>query len=108
MTADSDNERNLAWQAATAASFGLPREEAVRAVTYYPAQILGLTDHGSLAVGKVADVVVTRGDLLEVTAPVEALWIDGVRVDPNDNRQERLRERYRQRLSTLQSQGSAR
>ena len=107
-TSDQDNERNLAWQAATAASFGLPRLEALRAVTYNPAQILGLEDHGSLAVGKVADIVVTRGDLLEVTTPVEALWIDGVRIDPNDNRQERLRARYRERLSSMQPETSGR
>lgn len=98
-TRDRDNERNLAFHAATAASFGLPHAEAVRAVTLYPARILGLEDQlGSLTTGKVADVVVTRGDLLEIQASVEFMLIDGIEVDPRDNRQERFRQRYEERL----------
>ncbi len=103
MTADSGNERNLAFHAATAAAYGLPMEEAVRAVTYTPAKILGLeAELGSLAVGKRADIVVTRGHLLEVTAPVERMFIDGVAIDPRANRQTDLYERYRVRLHRLQ------
>jgi imidazolonepropionase-like amidohydrolase len=102
MTQDEENERNLAFHAATAAAFGLPKEEAVRAVTYYPARILGVEDQfGSLAVGKRADIVVTDGHLLEITSPVTHLFIDGVFVDHNDDRQTMLYERYRERLDRL-------
>ena len=84
-------------------AYGLPLEEAVRAVTYSAAKILGVeAELGSLAVGKRADVVVTRGHLLEITTPVERLFIDGVEVDPRANRQTELYERYRARLHRLQ------
>ena len=71
MAKDSSNTRNLPFHAGMAVGFGLPYEEALRAITYYPAQILGLEKElGSLAKGKIADVVVTDGDLLESTTEV--------------------------------------
>ena len=104
MTQDSENERNLAFHAGMASAFGLPAEEAVRAVTYYPAQILGVEDRlGSLVPGKIADVVVTSGHLLEITAPVEHLFIDGVHVDHENDRQTKFYERYRKRLRSLKA-----
>ncbi len=101
MSDDSQNTRNLAHHAAMAAAFGLPREEALRAVTLYPARVLGIADRlGSLEVGKIADVLVTDGDLLEITSRVEYLFIDGRQVDLA-NRQTRLRDRYQARLERL-------
>ena len=94
MTADEENARNQAFHAAMACAFGLPREEALRAITYYPARILGLErELGSLAVGKIADVIMTDGDVLEITSRVESMWIDGQAVDLA-NRQTELYERY--------------
>jgi imidazolonepropionase-like amidohydrolase len=98
---DAENERNLPFHAAMAAAFGLPREEALRAITYSPARILGIErELGSLAPGKIADLIVTDGDLLEYRTRVEALLIDGVQVDVS-NRQTRLYRRYRDRLHRL-------
>ena len=101
--ADADVETNTQpGHAATAAAFGLPPEEALRSITYYPARILGIEkDFGSLAPGKIADLVVTDGDLLEFEARVEAVLIDGVQIDIS-NRQTKLYERYRERLHRLQ------
>ncbi len=94
MSDDDENARNQAFHAAMACAFGLPREEALRAITYYPARILGIEqDLGSLAVGKIADVIVTDGDLLEITSRVESMWIDGQPVDLA-NRQTDLYDRY--------------
>ena len=102
MTRDSENERNLPFHAAKAAAFGLPVEEAVRSVTYYPARILGLEDElGSLRVGKRADVVVTRGHLLEIDAACQHLFIDGVEVDLQDDKHSQLNRRYRERLERV-------
>jgi imidazolonepropionase-like amidohydrolase len=84
-----------------AAAFGLPHEEAVRAITLYPAQAVGLEAQlGSLAPGKVADVLVTDGDLLEITTHVEAVFIDGRQVSL-ENRQTRLYDEYSRRLERL-------
>jgi len=103
MADDPENTRNLPFHAAMAAAHGLPHEEAVRAVTLYPAQILGLDKQvGSLAPGKVADIVVTDGDLLDVRAPVTALWIGGRSV-PLENRQTQLADRYRARIDAYKS-----
>jgi len=102
MAADGSNVRNQPFHAGFAAAYGLPREEALRAITYYPAEILGLADRlGSLAVGKIADVVVTDGDLLEATTKVTDILIDG---EPQDvaNRQTRLYDYYHQRLHRVQ------
>ncbi len=101
---DDENTRNLPFHAGFAAAFGLPRAEAVRAVTLSAAEVLGLEDElGSLAPGKRADVVVTDGDLLETTTAVEAIWIDGRAVDVK-NRQTRMYERYRERLHRVQGE----
>jgi imidazolonepropionase-like amidohydrolase len=97
MAADDQNTRNLSHHAGTAVAFGLPREEAVRAITLTPARILGLDrELGSLAAGKIADVIITDGDLLEVTSRVTAVLIDGRMADLN-NRQTELYEAYRER-----------
>lgn len=103
MSADRENPRNLAFHAAMAAAFGLPEEEAVRAITYYPARVLGLGDRlGSLAPGKLADVVVTDGHILEITSRVEHVFIDGVD-QPMESRHTRFYDYYRARLERLSS-----
>jgi imidazolonepropionase-like amidohydrolase len=70
--------RNLPYTAGMAAAFGLPRDAALRSVTQWPAQILGLGDRlGSIEVGKIANLVVTDGDLLEARTRTRHLFIDG-------------------------------
>jgi imidazolonepropionase-like amidohydrolase len=104
MSNDDQNPRNLALHAAVAAAFGLPREEALRAITYYPARIIGIErEVGSLAVGKLADVVVSEGDPLEFTNPVSYVFIDG-RQRSLENRQTRFYEQYRERLQRLRAE----
>ena len=70
--------RDLPFHAGMAAAFGLPRAEALKAVTLYPAQIMGVSDRlGSIEVGKLANLVVTDGDLLEARTNVRHLFIGG-------------------------------
>ena len=91
---DAANGRNLPYHAAMAAAFGLPRDEALRSVTLYPAQILGVADRiGSIEPGKLADLVVTNGDLLEITTQVEQVWING-KATSMETRQTRLFKKY--------------
>src|SRR6185369_13871466 len=78
-TGDAGPEvRNLAQYAGMAAAFGLSKSDAVKSVTLYPAQILNVADRlGSIEVGKMANLVVTDGDLLEIRTRIKYLLIDG-------------------------------
>lgn len=94
-------ERNLPYEAATAAAYGLPPEEALKAITLYPAQILGVADRlGSLQPGRLASFIVTDGDPLETPTTIERIFIQGREVDAG-NRQRRLAEKYRQRYEQM-------
>ena len=89
--------RNLPDTAGMAAAFGLPREAALRSVTQWPAQILGLGDRlGSIEVGKMANLVVTDGDLLEARTKTRHLFIDG-RPIPLSTKHEVLYETFKDR-----------
>src|SRR3954469_12267978 len=91
------NERNVGYEAGLAAGYGLPKEEALKAVTLYPAQILGVADRlGSLGTGKAATLIVTNGDPLDFPTQVEIAFIDGRKIDLS-NRQTRLRDKYREK-----------
>ena len=86
--------RNLPYQAATAVAFGLPYEEALKAVTINAARIWGHSnDIGSVEKGKVADLMVTTGDPLEISTQVKYVFIKGKEV-PLVNKQTRLYEKY--------------
>jgi imidazolonepropionase-like amidohydrolase len=70
--------RDLPHIAGMAAAYGLSPDDALRAVTLWPAQIFGMADRfGSLEAGRVANVVVTTGDLLEARTDTKYLFIDG-------------------------------
>lgn len=91
---DTANERNLPYSAGKAAAFGLPREEALRAITINAAKILGIADrYGTLESGKSATLILTTGDPLEVTTQVVGAFIDGREVDLS-NKQIKLTEKY--------------
>jgi imidazolonepropionase-like amidohydrolase len=91
---DNQFARDLPYQAATAVAFGLPVDEAVKAVTMNAAQIWGVADRiGSIEEGKSADLMITDGDPLEAKTHVTQLYIKGKTVDL-DNRHKRLYEKY--------------
>jgi hypothetical protein len=61
---------------------GLPAVDAVRAFTIWPAEILGVQDQlGSIEAGKIANLIVTRGDLFDRNTRVAQVFIDGRPVD---------------------------
>ena len=91
---DNSFARRLGQNAANAVAYGLPYDEALKAVTIYPAQIFGLADQvGTLETGKIANVIVTDGDPLELTTDVKYLFIKG-QPTSLDNKQLRLYEKY--------------
>jgi imidazolonepropionase-like amidohydrolase len=96
-TSDAHNSRNLPYHAASSAAFGLPKDEALKAVTLYPAQIFGVADRlGSLEVGKLANVIVTDGDPLEIRTNVHRVFIGGEEI-PMESRHTLLYEKFRKR-----------
>jgi imidazolonepropionase-like amidohydrolase len=91
---DNSFARRLGQNAANAAAHGLPYDEALRAVSLYPAQIFGLAGQlGTLEQGKLANLIVTNGDPLELTTDVKYLFIKGQLTSTN-NRHKSLYEKY--------------
>jgi len=91
---DSHNARNLPYQAGFATGFGLPYDEALKAITLNAAEIWGLADQlGSLDPGKTANIVVSTGDPLDVKTDVKMVFIGGNEI-PMISRQTRLRDEY--------------
>lgn len=97
-TGDSGAEnRDLPYHAGLAGAYGLSREEALKAVTLYPAQILGIADRvGSIEVGKLANVVVTDGDILDPRTNVKHIFIGG-RLIPMTSRHTELFDSFKDR-----------
>lgn len=88
------NVRNLPDQAGFATAFGLPYDEALKAITINPAEIWGVADTlGSLDVGKTANVVVANSDPLDIKTDVKQVYIEG-RAIPMTSRQTQLRDEY--------------
>jgi imidazolonepropionase-like amidohydrolase len=99
-SSDAHNTRNLPYHAAACAAFGLPKEEALKAVTIYPAQIFGVADRlGSLEVSKQANLIITDGDPLELRTNVRRVFIAGEDI-PMDSRHTLLYEKFRNRPKT--------
>jgi imidazolonepropionase-like amidohydrolase len=94
---DNSFARRLGQNAANAIAHGLSSDEGLKAVILYPAQIFGLADQlGTLEAGKIANVIVTNGDPLELTTDVKYLFIKG-QLTSTANRHQRLFEKYANR-----------
>jgi imidazolonepropionase-like amidohydrolase len=91
------NVRDLPYQAGQAAAYGLPKDEALKSVTLYPAQILGVGNmYGSIENGKVANLVVTDGDILEVRTNILHIFINGRKI-PLTSRHTEFFDAYKDR-----------
>ncbi|TWT58830.1 imidazolonepropionase [Thalassoglobus neptunius] len=100
----SSNSRNLPYHAGVAVAYGLPEDEALKAITLSPAEIFGIEDRvGSLDVGKDATLIVTDGDPLETPTSVTHAWIQGRSVELT-SRHTRLYEKYQQKYRQLGNQ----
>ena len=89
--------RRLPQYAGTAVAYGLPHDEALKAVMLNAAQMFGLADQlGTLETGKIANVIVTSGDPLELQTQVRYLFIKG-QLTSTDNKHRELYEQYRKR-----------
>lgn len=92
--ASSHSSRNLPYAAGFAVAYGLPYDDALKAITLNVAEMFGFGDKlGSLDVGKMANVVLANGDPLDVRTDVKQVYIQGVAV-PMVSRQTQLRDEY--------------
>ena len=99
-TGGASNHRNTPYEASKAASYGLPKDEALKSVTLYAAEVLGIADKaGSLEKGKDATLMITDGDPLEITTQVTQIYIQGKKIDMSDRHKvlyDKYKEKYRQ------------
>src|SRR5688572_4338416 len=93
-TNETENVRNLPFNAGFAATYGMGKEEALKAVTIVPAEIFGVADQiGSIEAGKKANLFVSTGDPFEPATQIKYLFIDGWNV-PLESRQTLLYDEF--------------
>lgn len=98
---EAAHERNLNHIVATAAAYGLPRDDALKAVTLWAADIIGIgKTHGSIENGKSATLILTTGDPLEITTDTLVAFIDGRRIDLG-SRHKALYAKYQEKYKQL-------
>jgi imidazolonepropionase-like amidohydrolase len=93
---ENTKQRNLSFNAGTAATYGLTKEEALSTITLNSAKILGIDDvTGSIEIGKDANIVISEGDILDMRGnQITKAFIQGRDVSL-DNKQKQLYERYK-------------
>jgi imidazolonepropionase-like amidohydrolase len=85
-------------EAGAAAGYGLPIDEALKAITLSPARILGLHDRvGALEVGLDATFLITDGNPIEYATQVEQVYIRGSKSDMRDMHRQ-FYEKYREKV----------
>jgi len=96
-TGNGSNARHVAFHAALAVAYGLPADGALKALTLWPAEILGAEKEiGSVATGKLANLFITTGDPMDLRTQVVEVFIKGRQV-PDDDRHNRLYLKYKGR-----------
>jgi imidazolonepropionase-like amidohydrolase len=100
---EQNRGRNLMFNAGTAATYGLTKEQALQAITLNAAKCLGIEKQtGSIEVGKDANIIISDGDILDMrTSQVTDAFIQGRKIDLND-KQKQLNERYLKRYGLKQ------
>jgi imidazolonepropionase-like amidohydrolase len=93
---DQAKQRNISFNAGTAAAYGLDKEEALSSITLNTAKILGIDDvTGSIEVGKDANLLISEGDILDMRGnQLSKAFIQGRDISL-DNKQKQLYERYK-------------
>ena len=94
------SQRNLPFLAGTAAGYGLDKEEALKLITSNNAKILGIDNiTGTIKVGKDANVIISKGDILDMKSSViEYAFITGRMVNL-DGKQQILYDRFKRKYS---------
>lgn len=98
---DTENVRNLPYNAGFAAAYGMGREEALKAITINAAEIMGVSDQiGSIEVGKKANIFVSTGDPFKTSSKILDVYIDGYKI-PMTSRHTELYDEFLNRTPGL-------
>ncbi|MGH9661076.1 MAG: amidohydrolase family protein, partial [Bryobacteraceae bacterium] len=93
-TGGGSDARNLPYHAAIASAYGLEREEALKSITLWPAEILGVAGKvGSIEPGKLANLLVTRGNPLDIRSEVVHVFVEGQEI-PLESRNTEMYEKF--------------
>jgi imidazolonepropionase-like amidohydrolase len=93
VSGSSADSRNLPYRAAQAAAYGLEREDALRSITQWPAELLGISAAvGSLEPGKLANLVISRGDPLDIRSEIKYVFVAGKLVPPQTHTHDLYKE----------------
>jgi imidazolonepropionase-like amidohydrolase len=96
-TGGASSARDLPYEVGLAMAYGFDAEEALKSITINPARMFGVDkDYGSIEVGKVANVIVTTGDPIDIRSQIKELFVKGQR-QKFDDRHTELYERYKAR-----------
>ena len=91
----SFNVRNIRQEAGNAVAYGMSWDDAMRAITIVPAEVMGVSDRvGSIAAGRDANLVIWSGDPFEFSSVAERVWVRGMEYT-SASRQEQLVQRYK-------------
>ncbi|MEQ9090236.1 MAG: amidohydrolase family protein [Balneola sp.] len=100
-TMDTENSRNLPYNAGFAATYGMGKEEALKAITINAAEIMGVGDQlGSIEVGKKANIFVSTGDPFQTSTKILDVFIDGYKI-PMTSRHTELYDEFLNRTPGL-------
>lgn len=101
-TDNAENTRNLPFNAGFAATYGLPLDEAYKAISINTAEIFDVADkYGSIEKGKVANLFISTGDPFEMKTRIEHLFIKGWKI-PIESRQTLLYDEFLERSPGIQ------
>jgi imidazolonepropionase-like amidohydrolase len=101
-TMDTENARNLPFNAGFAVAYGMTKEDALKAVTINPAEIFGVSDKlGSIETGKSATLFIIDGDPFETNSHISHVFIDGYNI-PMISRHTRLYNEFLERNPGVQ------
>ena len=96
-TGGASSARDLPYEVGLAMAYGFDAEEALKSITINPARMFGVDkDYGSIEVGKVANVIVTTGDPIDIRTSIKEVFVKGQR-QKFDDRHTELYERYKAR-----------
>lgn len=103
-TSSAPYANRLPYEAGAASAYGLPEAEALKALTVYPAAILGLNDRiGSLEVGKDATLLITTGNPIEYSTQIEQVYVQGRKSDMMDS-QRQFYYKYKEKVDQRQTE----